>query len=155
MNYKSLIRHLLPGIAVAITFSISGCQEKVSDELPNILWLTSEDNSPLLGCYGDEFATTPNLDKLASEALYNMGEKEAAKNAWLSVLEDPNPFARCHALNAIDCVNEKSTEIVDGVVAMVRRSPEMSRNRYDLRSAKWLMEKWQLNSADYDLNFTW
>ena len=33
---------------------------------PNILWITSEDNSPLLGCYGDVFATTPNLDKLAS-----------------------------------------------------------------------------------------
>ncbi len=33
---------------------------------PNILWITSEDNSPLLGCYGDTFATTPNLDKLAA-----------------------------------------------------------------------------------------
>lgn len=38
-----------------------------SEELPNILWLTSEDNSPLLGCYGDEMATTPSLDKLAGE----------------------------------------------------------------------------------------
>ena len=36
-------------------------------ELPNILWITSEDNSPFMGCYGDSFATTPNLDKLASE----------------------------------------------------------------------------------------
>lgn len=35
--------------------------------LPNILWITSEDNSPMLGCYGDEFATTPHLDQLASE----------------------------------------------------------------------------------------
>lgn len=34
---------------------------------PNILWITSEDNSPFLGCYGDEFATTPTLDKLASD----------------------------------------------------------------------------------------
>ncbi|WP_186758113.1 sulfatase family protein [Echinicola salinicaeni] len=38
-----------------------------AQELPNILWLTSEDNSPFAGCYGDEFATTPNMDKLASE----------------------------------------------------------------------------------------
>ena len=30
-------------------------------DLPNILWLTSEDNGPHLGCYGDEYATTPNL----------------------------------------------------------------------------------------------
>ena len=36
---------------------------------PNILWITSEDNSPLLGCYGDTFATTPNLDRLASEGI--------------------------------------------------------------------------------------
>jgi len=34
---------------------------------PNILWITSEDNSAFLGCYGDEFATTPHLDKLAKE----------------------------------------------------------------------------------------
>jgi N-sulfoglucosamine sulfohydrolase len=33
---------------------------------PNILWITSEDNSPLLGCYGDSFATTSNLDRLAA-----------------------------------------------------------------------------------------
>ena len=36
---------------------------------PNILWIVSEDNSPILGCYGDEFATTPNLDRLASEGV--------------------------------------------------------------------------------------
>jgi len=37
-------------------------------ELPNILWITSEDNSDyFVGCYGNSFATTPNLDKMASE----------------------------------------------------------------------------------------
>lgn len=40
-----------------------------SEERPNILWITSEDNSPFLGCYGDTFATTPNLDRLASEGV--------------------------------------------------------------------------------------
>jgi uncharacterized sulfatase len=33
---------------------------------PNILWLTSEDNGPHLGAYGDAFAETPNLDRLAA-----------------------------------------------------------------------------------------
>lgn len=33
---------------------------------PNIIWITSEDNGAFLGCYGDSFATTPHLDKLAS-----------------------------------------------------------------------------------------
>jgi arylsulfatase A-like enzyme len=36
---------------------------------PNILWITSEDNSPLLGCYGDKQAHTPNLDRLAAEGV--------------------------------------------------------------------------------------
>ena len=46
------------------------CQHKAetSAGLPNILMITSEDNSAyFLGCYGNEMATTPNLDKLASE----------------------------------------------------------------------------------------
>ena len=36
---------------------------------PNILWIVSEDNSPWLGSYGDEVATTPRLDALASESI--------------------------------------------------------------------------------------
>ncbi|MGK6352008.1 sulfatase-like hydrolase/transferase [Parapedobacter sp. DT-150] len=36
---------------------------------PNILWIVSEDNSPFLGCYGDTFAATPRLDRLASEGV--------------------------------------------------------------------------------------
>jgi len=33
----------------------------------NILWLSSEDTSPDFGCYGDSYAHTPNLDRLASQ----------------------------------------------------------------------------------------
>ena len=33
---------------------------------PNILWIVSEDNGPQLGCYGDPYARTPNLDRLAA-----------------------------------------------------------------------------------------
>ncbi len=36
---------------------------------PNILWITSEDNSPYLGCYGDRLAQTPHLDQLAAEGV--------------------------------------------------------------------------------------
>src|SRR6266545_2020752 len=35
-------------------------------ERPNILWLTCEDIGPQLGCYGDAYADTPNLDRLAA-----------------------------------------------------------------------------------------
>src|SRR6478752_10759930 len=34
---------------------------------PNIVFLTCEDISPNLGCYGDPDAITPNLDRLASQ----------------------------------------------------------------------------------------
>ena len=37
-------------------------------ERPNILWITSEDNAAhWLGCYGNDQASTPRLDKLAAE----------------------------------------------------------------------------------------
>ncbi|MEC7394580.1 MAG: sulfatase-like hydrolase/transferase, partial [Verrucomicrobiota bacterium] len=38
-------------------------------DLPNVLWITSEDNGPHLGCYGDAYATTPNLDALAEKGM--------------------------------------------------------------------------------------
>lgn len=40
-------------------------QDDPTKKPPNILWITCEDISPHLGCYGDNFATTPNLDALA------------------------------------------------------------------------------------------
>lgn len=36
---------------------------------PNILWISSEDNGPHLGCYGDDYAVTPNLDALAGKGM--------------------------------------------------------------------------------------
>lgn len=38
-------------------------------ERPNILWITSEDNSCYLGCYGDDQAHTPHLDQLAAQGV--------------------------------------------------------------------------------------
>ena len=36
---------------------------------PNILWITCEDMSPHLGCYGDRTVPTPNIDRLAREGV--------------------------------------------------------------------------------------
>ncbi len=44
-------------------------------ERPNILWITSEDNGPQLGCYGDTYADTPNIDRLAERGQIYL-------NAW-------------------------------------------------------------------------
>jgi len=36
---------------------------------PNVLWITWEDSSPLMGCYGDPLAITPNLDRVAARGV--------------------------------------------------------------------------------------
>ena len=36
---------------------------------PNIIWITAEDMSPTLGCFGDPDAITPNIDKLAKQSV--------------------------------------------------------------------------------------
>jgi len=36
---------------------------------PNVLWITCEDTGCHLGCFGDEQAITPNLDRLAAEGI--------------------------------------------------------------------------------------
>ncbi len=38
-------------------------------ERPNIVWLSAEDISPHLACFGDPHAITPNLDSLASQGV--------------------------------------------------------------------------------------
>ena len=57
-------------IALFITpFIIVPCMlsSVAMSEQPNIVWISCEDISPHLGCYGDPHAITPNLDKLADE----------------------------------------------------------------------------------------
>ncbi|MDG1664007.1 MAG: sulfatase-like hydrolase/transferase [Pseudomonadales bacterium] len=62
-------------IACFIVPSISGANDtqkkpaQAQQKKPNILWIVSEDNSPLLGAYGDTFATTPHIDQLAQQSL--------------------------------------------------------------------------------------
>lgn len=46
------------------------CHDIKKEDRPNVLWLTFEDTSPqFIGCYGDNYAHTPNIDKLASEGV--------------------------------------------------------------------------------------
>ena len=98
---------------------------------------------------------SPNVVAVAAETLYNLGEKDAAREALLSILTSGNEFARCHALNVIDCVNDESAELKAGVVSMIKSSTEMNRNRYDLRAARWLIDKWDLDPEAHDIKFSW
>jgi uncharacterized sulfatase len=40
---------------------------QAADKRPNIVWIFGEDMGPELGCYGDQQAITPNMDRLARE----------------------------------------------------------------------------------------
>ena len=64
-------------ILLVLSLSLLACQQKTevpqakaeAAQRPNILWIVSEDNSPWLGSYGDQVATTPRLDALAGEGI--------------------------------------------------------------------------------------
>src|SRR4051812_33050364 len=53
----------------AIFISLILSAGALAAERPNILWLTCEDISPNLGCYGDHFAITPNIDAFAARGM--------------------------------------------------------------------------------------
>lgn len=59
---------LKSSVAAAAAVSLAG-RTAYAEERPNFLWITCEDISPYLGCYGCEEAQTPNLDKLAAEGI--------------------------------------------------------------------------------------
>ncbi len=40
-----------------------------ADDRPNILYIALEDITPMMGCYGDEYAKTPVFDQLAAEGI--------------------------------------------------------------------------------------
>jgi arylsulfatase A-like enzyme len=51
-----------------LAFLGAGLAVQAADQ-PNILWLTSEDHGPHMGCYGDANARTPNVDTLAAKGM--------------------------------------------------------------------------------------
>lgn len=58
-------------VAAGMLSAAAGAAEPVRPDAarPNIVWLVSEDHGPHVGCYGDRFATTPNIDRLAARGL--------------------------------------------------------------------------------------
>ncbi len=57
-------RFALPVLLAAL---LASCRH--SGGRPNFLWITCEDAGPHLGAYGDSYADTPNLDRLASRGM--------------------------------------------------------------------------------------
>ena len=58
-----------PRLVACIVFGLVAVVSARPAARPNILWITTEDMSAQLGCYGDAEARTPNLDRLAQESV--------------------------------------------------------------------------------------
>ena len=53
-----------------IIFPFIDCNAQMIEKEPlNIVWLSTEDMGPLLGCYGVDQIKTPNIDMLANEGV--------------------------------------------------------------------------------------
>ncbi len=57
--------NLRPLLVLCLAFSAHAAEGKK----PNVLFIASDDLKPLLGCYGDKFAKTPNMDRLAERGV--------------------------------------------------------------------------------------
>ncbi len=65
-------------LLIAVTSTAAFVQTPVvasAVDRPNILWITSEDHGPEMGCYGDQLARTPHVDALAAKGMI-------FKHAW-------------------------------------------------------------------------
>jgi arylsulfatase A-like enzyme len=62
---------MTPGFLVR-SFCLIAClvgSVAMATDKPNILWLTSEDHGPAMGCYADPNGRTPNVDRLAAKGM--------------------------------------------------------------------------------------
>ena len=56
-------------LLILALLTCAGALSSAAVTRPNILWLTSEDHGPEMGCYGDRLARTPNVDALAARGM--------------------------------------------------------------------------------------
>lgn len=56
-------------LAIFAAFGCSSLECLAESARPNILWISIEDTGVEIGCYGDKYARTPNIDRLASQGV--------------------------------------------------------------------------------------
>lgn len=88
---------------------------------PNILWLVSEDNNPILGCYGDAQARTPNIDALARRGLLFRHAFSAAPVCA------PSRFGILTGVHPESCAPANQMRAVATLPAAIRTYPEYLR----------------------------
>ena len=68
-HFYRLAGMTLAMLAVLPALNVQQVLPQSSAPRPNILWISTEDISPDLGCYGDSYSITPNIDRLAGEGM--------------------------------------------------------------------------------------
>jgi uncharacterized sulfatase len=71
INRREMLASLAGAVAGTLPGRLPGAaasSQKQADR-PNVLWITCEDMGPHLGCYGDDYSDSPNLDRLAAKGM--------------------------------------------------------------------------------------
>jgi N-sulfoglucosamine sulfohydrolase len=92
---------------------------------------------------------------VAAETLYQLGDEKSGRAALLRALKSQNQFANTHALNAIDNVGDNSRETQRAVIELIKELGDANRSNYDLRAARGLLIKWQVDEKAHGITFNW
>ena len=66
LNRRSFLKLTSAGI---ISSLIPGCSFTLTKKRPNILFIAVDDLRPELGCYGNNYVISPNIDRLAKDGI--------------------------------------------------------------------------------------
>ena len=64
-----MIRLISSLICILLYTNFENFEILANKEQPSIIWITAEDMSPSLGCFGDKDAISPNIDRFARESV--------------------------------------------------------------------------------------
>lgn len=92
---------------------------------------------------------------VAAEALYLLGSTEAARKTLMQIVGTGSVFARTHALNVLDYAGEDSPKVQKAVVDMVKSNGDSRPDRYDLRMARFLFDKWGVDPEKVGISIKW
>ncbi|MHC4345866.1 MAG: twin-arginine translocation signal domain-containing protein, partial [Planctomycetota bacterium] len=69
IDRRRFLKTTMAGTACLSLPFVASAGEGKGKQRPNILWISVEDMSLNLGCYGDTDAITPTLDKMAKDGI--------------------------------------------------------------------------------------
>jgi arylsulfatase A-like enzyme len=89
---------------------------------------------------------------LAAETLYRLGEQEAARKMYISLLQDTVTFDmtdRNFVLNSVDAIGDNEPEMIEAVKVLYNnRKSKLTGfaryNNYDALMSEWLLKKWNV-----------